>query len=392
MRLSSITSPAKALFASLALTAFMACGVPVTPPVTITPVAPQVPAVKSLPKGAEQISFNDPAYASRVMRGAAATSGPISASPATVDFGVVRPHSVVEGTIRLSNASSQAIFIEKATPSCTCTTVDMVGKQIPAQGSIDMPMSMKTNDAIGAKVAKVDLVFRGIPTPLSVTYKAEVAFIVRASPPFVDMTTADLSGKIELDPAKLRGTYKVQADDRKPVRVLSIDNQPASIDGFDPAKDAPRSEYTINYDFTTTPDASIPRWIIVETDRDDCPLVDLRVRHPATRYVPTIPFEQFRAAAGATSPNAAGEFSILLKKFAGRVLAVQSGDARFKITETSQTSDESGMLMRVGFSIDPALRGSYLFPVKFTVQAPSLEGAAPNSPVQGDLFVYGLVR
>ena len=74
------------------------------------------------------------------------------------------------------------------------------------------------------------------------------------------------------------------------------------------------------------------------------------------------------------------------------MLAVQSGDARFKITETSQTSDESGMLMRVGFSIDPALRGSYLFPVKFTVQAPSLEGAAPNSPVQGDLFVYGLVR
>ncbi|MSR41226.1 MAG: DUF1573 domain-containing protein [Phycisphaerales bacterium] len=364
----------------------------VAPPVTKS-VATETPlGAKALPQGAERISFDDAANATRVMRGASASAGPITASPASVDFGVVRPHSVVEGTIRLTNTSSQPIILEKATPSCTCTTVDMEGKSIPANGSLDMPMSMKTNDAIGAKVAKVTMVFRGVPQPLIVTYNAETAFIVRASPPYIDTTTADLSGKIELDASKLRGEFKLQADDRKTFRVLSVDNAAPSFVGFDPKTDAPRFEYTLSYNFASIPETSIPRWIIVETDREDCPLVDLRVRHPATRYVPTIPFEQFRASAGATAPNQPAEFSILLKKFVGRILAVKSGDPRFKVTSTRQTSDESGILIHVELGINPSVRGTYLFPVHFTVQAVDSGTGATSQPVQADLFVYGLVR
>ncbi len=350
------------------------------------------PTVKASPRGAERISFNDASSQSRVMRGASASVGPITATPASVDFGVVRPHSIVEGDIELSNVSAQAIVVEKATPSCTCTTVDLVGKEIPANGTLIMPMSMKTNDAIGAKVAKVDLLFRGIPEPLTVTYKAETAFIVRANPPYIDTTTADPSGKIELDRSKLRGQFKLQADDRKPFRVLSVDNAAPKFLDFDPAKDSPRFEYTLLYDFTATPDALIPRWVIVETDRDDCPLVDLRMRHPATRYVPSIAFEQFRASAGATAPGQAAEFSILLKKFTGRILAVKSADPRFKITATSQTSDESGILITVTFGLATDLRGSYLFPVRFTVEGTNPATGQPAAPVQADLFVYGLVR
>ncbi len=326
------------------------------------------------------------------MRGASASAGPITATPASVEFGVVRPHSIVEGEIELRNASSQPIVIEKATPSCTCTTVEMVGKEIPANGTLMMPMSMKTNDAIGAKFAKVDLVFRGVPQVLTVSYNAETAFIVRATPPYIDTTTADPSGKIELDPNKLRGQFKIQADDRKPFRVLSVDNAAPKFLDFNPSQDAPRWEYTLLYDFSTTPDAQIPRWVIVETDRDDCPLVDLRMRHPATRYVPAIPFEQFRAAAGATSPGETGEFSILLKKFTGKILAVKSGDPKFKVLSTSQTADETGVMIEVKFVISAEIRGTYLFPVRFTVEVINPTTGTPAPPVQADLFIYGLVR
>ena len=108
------------------------------------------------------------------------------ADPPGVDFGIVEPGTLVSSTIKLINPFDRPVLIKQATPTCTCTTVDMAGKTIPAGGFIEMPMSMKTSRAVGKKFAQIALVFEGIPVPLAVKLDAETAYAVRANPTFVD--------------------------------------------------------------------------------------------------------------------------------------------------------------------------------------------------------------
>ena len=63
---------------------------------------------------------------------APAANAKVIAMPAGLDFGVVAPHTLLEGNFKLANTSDKPLKVLGAQPSCQCTTIDITGKEIPA--------------------------------------------------------------------------------------------------------------------------------------------------------------------------------------------------------------------------------------------------------------------
>ncbi|NBP52658.1 MAG: DUF1573 domain-containing protein, partial [Actinobacteria bacterium] len=150
----------------------------------------------------------------------------------------VEPGAKVEATIRLLNPLDRPVEIKLSRPSCTCTTVDMVGKIIPARGTLEMPMAMQTSRSVGNRSAMVTLVFDGIQAPLSVRIDAETAYAVRANPAFIDA----------LAPERMKGFFELVASDGTPFRVLTVDGKPAL--GPEGAAVGPAARQVVRYDLT----------------------------------------------------------------------------------------------------------------------------------------------
>jgi hypothetical protein len=101
---------------------------------------------------------------------------------------------------------------------------------------------------------------------------AEVALAVRAVPPALAAYKVGLQGEIE-----------VQSLDGKPFRVLGAGGREPQFVGFDPRTDSPRPRYRLRWDLSGYTAGTMPWWWVVETDRPEAPLVDLRVQHEWTR-------------------------------------------------------------------------------------------------------------
>ncbi len=119
------------------------------------------------------------------MRAAAApaANAKVIAMPAGLDFGVVAPHTLLEGNFKLANTSDKPLKVLGAQPSCQCTTIEITGKEIPAQtagvpGMLEVPVTMKVS-ATGFKTAQVKVVVEGESLPITLELRAEVAYAVR---------------------------------------------------------------------------------------------------------------------------------------------------------------------------------------------------------------------
>jgi hypothetical protein len=101
--------------------------------------------------------------------------------------------------------------------------------------------------------------------------KADASLPIRVTPAYIDALKA-----------VVEGTIVVTSDDRKPFQILSAGGIAPRFVGFDPAKDAPKDSYTLRWTLPSTSCETMPLWWIVESDRADCPLVAMRIRHECT--------------------------------------------------------------------------------------------------------------
>jgi hypothetical protein len=299
-------------------------------------------------------------------------TGPIVAMPAFVDFGVVKPDELLTTTVKLVNPLDRPVTITKAVPSCQCTGVDLEGKTIPANGELEFSLSMKMSKAPVVKMANLQVLFDGgLQQVLKVDLKAQVAYAIRANPPFIDVT--------ENKPKT--GTYTLSAADGAPFRVLSVDNKPPVFQGFDPAKDAPRSSYVLQYDYSAATGAVLP-YVVIETDRPDCPLVDLRVRHPTTRITTPLHHAEFRSSFGKIGPGESGTFELELEKMnSQRVTGVRSLSDVATVELVDQKSDGKNVVITVKVTPAPGKTGILFFQVEIAAGA-----------IKSPQWVYGLVR
>jgi hypothetical protein len=196
---------------------------------------------------------------------------PIVVTPETVDLGVVAPGSTNPGRFILVNRGATPIKMLSAIPNCKCTAITPVeGKVIEAGGTFELSASLAAPRVPGDKEAVVFLTFEGAP-PLQAKIKGEVRLPILATPPYVDALREVVNG-----------TATLKSVDGKPFTILQSGGAAPAFIGFDPAKDAPRAEYTVAWSLAGRAATDMPLWWFVWTDREDCDVIPLRVRDEAT--------------------------------------------------------------------------------------------------------------
>ena len=287
---------------------------------------------------------------------------PLMVQPAVVDFGVVDPGTLLDTVVTLANISNAPLRILNAQPSCTCTTLDLENTVIPARSSIEVPISMQTNRAVGLKMALVQLRIEGYGRFTTIDLKAETAWAVRTQPLYLGVRErAD-------QPERRQGTIVLQSLDRRPFQILSTNGQEPEFIDFDPNADKPRANYTIKYDLSMYGCEDLPPYYIIRTDHPKAELFDMRVRHdPCTRITPKINMEDFRSSLGVVKPGEQLSVPLVFKKPRANIVSATSTDPMLDTRIIERVPDGKNIKVQVLTTVSPdAPEGLFQIPIQFT--------------------------
>ncbi len=268
---------------------------------------------------------------------------PIRIEPEVLDFGIVGPSETREGVVKLINTGDRPIEILTVQPSCKCTTIDDIsGEVIPPGGSVDLRAAMKAQSAPGLKKAEMKVLFDGYTQVVNIQLRNEVSLPVRVSPAILNCVKGQpQSGRIVLE-----------STDGKPFGVCAIGGKPVRFIGFDPSKDEPRAMYAIEWDLAKDfPDGNMPRHWMVETDRADCPLVDVYIRHESTLPRPVLRLTDYRHSFGRIEQGTSADFVVDVTDLPeGERIATaasSSSAAKVELVGTSVEGNTTHMTFRV---------------------------------------------
>jgi len=269
---------------------------------------------------------------------------PIRLEPEVIDFGIVPPSVSKEGVVKLVNTGTKELEILTVQPSCKCTTLeDMSGKKIPAGGSIELRAVMKAQSAPGKKGADIKVLIDGYSQVVPIQLKQEVSLPIRVSPSYLNVVKG----------MPTTGRTVIESIDKQPFTICAVGGKKPNLVGFDPEKDAPRSQYLLDWDFERDfAPGEAKRYWIIETDRADCPLVDIFVRHESTVLIPRgIAPTEYRHTFGRQEQGSTYDFVLELTKMAAGesivAAASSSSAARVELIETKLEGDVMRVFLRV---------------------------------------------
>ena len=234
---------------------------------------------------------------------------PLRLEPEVLDFGIVPPSVTREGIVKLVNTGSKELEILTVQPSCKCTTLeDMSGRKIPAGGSIELRANMKAQSAPGRKGAEIKVLIDGYTQVVTVQLKQEVSLPIRVSPAYLNVVKGNPT----------TGRTVIESIDQKPFTICAVGGRRPNLVGFDPSKDAPRNQYILDWDFERDfAPGEAKRYWLIETDREDCPLVDVFVRHETTVKLPRGPVpSDYRHTFGRKEQGSSVDFVLDVTKMA----------------------------------------------------------------------------
>ncbi|MFZ9879906.1 MAG: DUF1573 domain-containing protein, partial [Phycisphaerales bacterium] len=271
---------------------------------------------------------------------------PITLDPPILDFGIVKPSETKEGMVKLVNNGTKELEVLTVQPSCKCTTLgdDLSGKKIPPGGFLELKAAMKAQSAPGGKRADIKVLIDGYSQVVVVQLKNEVSLPVRVSPSYLNV--------VEGNPKT--GRTVIESIDGKPFTICAVGGKKPNLVGFDPAKDAPRNQYLLEWDFERDFEPNkAPRYWVIETDREDCPLVDLFVRHETTVKLTPLRFTDYRHTFGRVEQGTNPEVVVEISKIpeGQRVVTVASTSSSVKAELVS--SEVEGEITRVKVRLTP---------------------------------------
>ncbi len=306
---------------------------------------------------------------------AGATS--VYGDPADVDFGVVTPGSKLRAEIKLVNPTTQPVTIRAAVPTCQCTTVEAGGVVIPPKGAVGLPMTLQVPSTTGEKKAAVNTVLDPGGKGPRLTLRAISSYPVRLSPLYIDATRP---------PTGLTGSITATSTDGTPFRVLSVNGEEPMLAGAP----GPARSHTILYDLSGENQETMPKWMLVETDHPEAPMVEMRVRHQWSmlphqfrNYQVKVQFDGYIANVGVLPRGGSREFDVELKNFKGRrLIALSSRDPRFNVRLIGTKSGDDTRVRVTGAITDAeGTTGPFICPVIFA----TAEGTET-------MYVIGTVR
>lgn len=288
---------------------------------------------------------------------------PIRLEPEVLDFGIVGPSETKEGIVKLVNTGDRPLEVLTVQPSCKCTTIDDIsGQVIPVGGSIELRSAMKAQSAPGIKKAEMKVLIDGYTQVVNIQLRNEVSLPVRVSPAILNCVKGQpQSGRIVLE-----------SIDGKPFKVCALGGKPVRFIGFDPESDQLRSMYAVEWDLAKDfPDGNMPRHWMIETDREDCPLVDVYIRHESTLPRPVLRLTDYRHSFGRIEQGASTEFVVDVTDLPeGERIATAASSSSAAKVELVGTSVE-GNTTHMTFRVTPAPETLGVQYIPFTIYTTS---------------------
>jgi hypothetical protein len=274
---------------------------------------------------------------------------PLEVVPAVLDFGFIAPNADAKGSVQLHNRGTEPMLILAAEPSCKCTTLsDLGGTIIEPGGMVEMEALLEGAPNPGLKTASIKVLIDGYAVVKTIDLKAEIALPIRAVPPHINAVRGQ----------NRQGRIVVQSNDGRPFSICAVHGQTPRYLGFDPATDDPTSQYVLLYDLDRIAEP-FPRYLVIETDQEDVPVVDIYLRHEST--LPKINRE-LRMKGGYRFPlgripqggstTVEIPFDSLTRPLAAIISTSPEAQARMVSTRTEET--EEGILTYALVEITPA--------------------------------------
>ena len=299
---------------------------------------------------------------------------PVRLEPAVLDFGFVAPNSESTGTVRLVNTSSEPLRIVAVSPSCRCTAInDLEGTVIAPGAAAELQATLESAAAPGPRGAQVRILFENYNQVVTVPLKSEVALGVRVSPSFINA----------VEPRNAQGRLVVQSIDERPFRICASHGFEPRFIGFDPATDEPQNRYLLEYDIEDLRRGdNYPRYWVIETDREDAPLVDVLLRHELSMPQFNVRLKDYRLSAGVIPPGGSGVFEIRVDDRGDPIAGAMTRSVFGQLELLDQVVEEGERIVRVRLTPRAGYEGLLYLP--FTL--------VTRNGVQQDLDVFASVR
>ncbi len=350
----------------LCATLVAGCGGGGSEPQTTSEAAP-------VKKGGEQATVRQIQTADDMPTVAAANmqAPPLEVVPPMLDFGFIAPNEDAKGSVQLHNRGTEPMLILAAEPSCKCTTLsDLGGTIIEPGGMVEMEAMLEGAPNTGPKTASIKVLVDGYAVVKTIDLKAEIALPIRAVPPHINAVRGQ----------NRQGRIVVQSNDGRPFSVCSLHGQEPRFLGFDPTTDEPAAQYVLLYDLDRIAEP-FPRYLVIETDQEDVPVVDVYLRHESTlprinqnlRMKGGYRFPLGRIVQGG-STTIEVPFDSLVRPLAAVISTSPEAQARMVSTRTEETED--GILTYALVEITPTAAHQGLLYLKLEAMTDAGETAA----------------
>jgi hypothetical protein len=196
--------------------------------------------------------------------------------PDIPDFGYRYPGEHAAYTMTIQNSGNETLTIERIRGDCQCTSVEIIGdnRVLEPAGTMDVIINLEVPKETGPHSRLVEVYVVGNKLPAQIPMRVAVGYPIRVNGDPNAAVIADPIGVIQLDSVQERA-----------FKVTAVNGLPPLFNGFDPAKDQPRSQYEVVYDWSMIPPSDYPRNIIIETDHPGAEFFEVPAMVPGHRRI-----------------------------------------------------------------------------------------------------------
>lgn len=268
-----------------------------------------------------------------------------------IDFGSHRPLSFLSDTMTLVNDGPAPLTLVKAIGECSCTDATILGKDLVLEPGeqVDILVAVEFPREMGLYTKQVLIYAEGYNLAFPVPFDFEVGYPIRIN-----------DGPRQAIVVDRVGTVTLVSTEKRPFRVWSINGAAPSFNGFDPARDAPRDNYILTYNWQEVPASDLPRWMVIETDHPGAetmiiparipgyrPILDKTMWHPMDEHI----------TLGTVAPGEPVHVSVLFTGKAvmpGKSILATSSNRDIAVTVTNARRPDRGGGISIDFEFIPS--------------------------------------